>query len=95
MNAKMDVFGRHSDVFGRHSYKLASTVAEVRTAAAYRGWNLLEGGTSKLSGVMEILYNATVLLYMGVYICYQTCLFLIKQKTNKNMGVYNVSELYT
>ena len=35
------------------------------------------------------------LLYMGLYICYQTCLFLIKQKTNKNMGVYNVSELYT
>ena len=34
------------------------------------------------------------LVYMGVYICYQTCLFLIKQETSKNMGVYNVSELY-
>lgn len=74
MNAKMDVFGRQS-------YKLASTVAEVRTAAAYRGWNLLEGGTSKLSGVMEILYNATVLLYMGVYICQISSIYSLKTCT--------------
>lgn len=55
------------DVFGRQSYKLAATVAGVRTAAAYRWWNLLEGGTGKLSGVKEILDNVTVLLVIWVY----------------------------
>ena len=44
---------------------------------------------------MYLAFLGYPLLYMGVYICYQTCLFLIKQKTSKNMGVYNVSELYT
>lgn len=62
------------DVFGRQSYKLYATVAGVRTAAAYRWWNLLEGGTGKLSGVKEILDNVTVLLVIWCIVCQISCI---------------------
>lgn len=55
------------NVFGGPSYKLATTVAGVGIAAAYRWWNLLEGGRSKVSGKMEMFYNVTVLLVIWVY----------------------------
>lgn len=55
-------------------------------------WMYMLGGVLNHCGDLPGLPGLS-LVYMGVYICYQTCLFLIKWKTNKNIGVYNVSEL--
>lgn len=56
-------------------------------------WMYILGGVLNHCGDLLGLPGLS-LVYMGVHICYQTCLFLIKQETNKNMGVCNASELH-